>query len=129
VAEEYALLGAGLDEFVATRLETQREVYGRELRDAGPEQRAEWLREWFLALQVEVSELAQTTGWKPWAVRETHGTVQMSKFLDESADVLIFLGNIWALAGVSGDDLAWAVEEKTARNKARQESGTYRGGV
>lgn len=87
----------------------------------------------------EITELMTALGgpfgkasWKKW--KADHETVkgmyvedldsdEWKEVVFESADVLIFVLNILALAGVSGEEVLQAVEDKQQENLERWESG------
>lgn len=84
---------------------------------------ADYLQYNIAAIFVELGELAQEIGWKPWDTRR--GWVNRARVVDEAADVLMFLGNILAAAGVTDHEIAAAIERKRADVYKRQLSGKY----
>jgi len=77
------------------------------------------------ALHDEVSEMSAEIGWKPWDTKR--GWLNQQAVTDEAVDVLMFLGNILAAAGVTDHQIKQALAEKRAEVRDRQTSGDYTG--
>lgn len=123
-------ISAALDFFMESRADELSTFFGwdLELLADDPVARGNRMMETMHALSCEVSELANESGWKPWVAEDAKGQVS-DKFVDEFADVLIFLGNMLMLAKMAGiriPDIGTALVSKTARNRERATSG-YRG--
>ena len=73
-----------------------------------------------LALIAEVIEAANETPWKPW---KKHQSFDRKKFLEELADVQIFLINLVLSANANYKEFEKIVKSKINTNFKRQENG------
>ena len=73
-----------------------------------------------MALEAELQEALDETGWKPWA---TSRHVNEDAYLNELVDALHFFVNLFALGGGTADDLYERYCRKNDKNRARQLSG------
>lgn len=96
--------------------------------EASGNERATFIRDNVLALQVEIAELLQTVRWKPWAWEGDRGTLRVDRdvMLDEVADVFFFLGNLLVGLDVSAGEIAAAVATKRAVIEDRHDKGATR---
>lgn len=98
----------------------QEEFYGQKFEDFTHEQLVEWVRINILAAEDELHEALGEISWKPWASSQFFNR---DAYLGEIVDVLHFVGNLLAGAGVSDVELNAAYLEKMERNRARQRAG------
>ena len=73
-----------------------------------------------LALIAEVIEAANETPWKPW---KKHQSFDRKKFLEELADVQIFLINLVLSANADYKEFEKIIENKINTNFKRQKNG------
>ena len=117
----------------------QREHQGMDPESMTMTERADEIMRQQQYLLDEITELLTALGgpfgkasWKKW--KADHGMVrnmyvgdldsdEWKEVVFESADVLIFVLNILALAGVTGEEVLQAVEDKQQENIERWESG------
>lgn len=84
---------------------------------------AESVRTNVLAATHELHELLDEVGWKPWK-RAGYGRVtSRQRYIEEVTDVLLFTLNLLLLQGVTGDEIAKALERKLQVNRDRQRKG------
>lgn len=76
-----------------------------------------------VAAVQELAELREEFSWKPWATDEPF--VNRRRIIDETVDVMHFLGNILVGLGCTDEEFWNAYQSKQMRNKIRQASGTY----
>lgn len=111
-------VGQALGLLLHSQQEIQRTVPPHRSWPLTPEQRAGFIRDNVLALHVEADELLNETRWKPWL--DGDGSIISRKaYLDEIADLLLFVLNLANVADATGDELVQAVLRKQARNLAR----------
>lgn len=115
-------LAAVLEAALARQHDAQRSFYHIRPEDMTTQARMENMRTNALAAVAEIIEVIDETGWKPWK-SNGFGTVNHAAFADEMADVLLFLFNMAIGAGVSGTDLARALEDAWQKNETRQRDG------
>lgn len=72
----------------------------------------------------ELLELMKTMSWKPWSADYGNDREPIMARAHEGVDVLLFLGNILGVLGVTDDDLAAAYDEKVSLIEER--AGTVR---
>jgi NTP pyrophosphatase (non-canonical NTP hydrolase) len=108
-----------LDDLLERQLASQRGVYGTDPGDiADREQACNYFRTNMLAVFVELGELAQEVGWKPW--REGYGEIDnVRRFDDELADAFRHLLNICLVTNTSGDDIVDALERSWKKSVER----------
>lgn len=115
-------LAAALEAVLVRQLDAQRSFYGLRPDDMEPEDRMAWLRTNALAAVAEVIETLDEAGWKPWKSKG-FGEIDRAAFAHEMSDVILFLLNMLLVAGVTGQELADALETTWAKNEQRQQTG------
>lgn len=95
-------------------------AYGHSFNDFTDEELVEWVRINILAAEDELHEALGEISWKPWAKSQFFNR---EAFLGEIVDVLHFVGNLLAGAGITDEELNVAYHEKMERNKKRQAEG------
>ena len=85
---------------------------------------SEYLRWNSLALMIEMGEAMAHVSWKPWTVDEPW--LERSKFLEEMADVALFMGNMLAAVGCSTEEFEMLVSEKQDVVRSRLTSRRYK---
>lgn len=98
----------------------QEEFYGQKFEDFTHERLVEWVRINVLAAEDELHETLSEISWKPWAKSEYFNR---EAYLGELVDVLHFVGNLLAGAGITDEELNAAYLEKMERNRQRQREG------
>jgi dimeric dUTPase (all-alpha-NTP-PPase superfamily) len=98
----------------------QEEFYEQKFEDFTNEQLVEWVRINILAAEDELHEALGEISWKPWASSQYFNR---EAYLGEIVDVLHFVGNLLAGAGISDAELNAAYLEKMERNRQRQREG------
>lgn len=98
----------------------QEEFYGHKFEDFTHEELVEWIRINVLAAEDELHEALGEISWKPWASAQYFNR---EAYLGEIVDVLHFVGNLLAGAGITDEELNTAYLEKMERNRARQRAG------
>lgn len=88
-----------------------------------PAQIAEYLNWNQVAAVQELAELREEFHWKPWATDEPFVNVQ--RVLEESVDILHFVGNILHGIGVTDEQFWEAYRAKQLKNIRRATSGNY----
>lgn len=112
----------GLDSLLREQERVQREAMRIDPRTLKGEERIEYIRTNVLAAQAELIEVLNETGWKPWKTVD-YGRVNRQAYLDELADVFIFLLNLCLVGQITGRDLATAIVKKWRINRRRQKNG------
>lgn len=101
-------------------------VYHRKLgydyTNATPEERMKYFREHALALYQEVSEIVNSTPWKPWRCVEDQ-MFYMQNVPKEIVDCIFFLGSISEIFEISPEELSITFNKVLASNYARIKSG------
>lgn len=111
-------VGQALGLLLHSQREVQRQMPPHRKWPLAGEERAAFLRDNVLALNVEAAELLGETKWKPWL----HGDgtiVDRQAYINECADLMLFVLNLANLADCSGDELCLAIAAKQGRNLAR----------
>ena len=85
---------------------------------------SDYLRWNALALMVEVGEALAHASWKPWTTDDPW--IERAKFLEELADVGLFLGNMLAAVGCSTEEFEMLVGEKQQVVRTRLTSQRYK---
>lgn len=116
VAPEQPLFGS----WVEKTKYLQEEFYGQKFEDFTHEQLVEWVRINILAAEDELHEALGEISWKPWASSQYFNR---EAYLGEIVDVLHFVGNLLAGAGISDRELNAAYLAKMERNRQRQRDG------
>ena len=109
-----------LRQFIDTAVQVQADVYGVEVLQLDGEAFAEYMRTNTLAAMVELSEFLQELPWKPWKDEGRPDEDAYRRAVVELADVLIFVFNLAAALGVTGDRLEQAIVDKINVNILRQ---------
>jgi hypothetical protein len=89
----------------------QEEVFGIDAMTLDNEEYANYVMYNMLALQDECHELLRTVAWKPW-VTSGRGEFDADQLVDESVDVMFFLGNLFVAFDVTAEDLAIRMQHK-----------------
>ena len=109
---------------LAEMLEMQRQlqlrINGYDIRYQGPETRIDNITMNVLAAKMELSELLNEVGWKPWA---TSRHVNQEAAQRELIDVWHFLMNLMLHLNMTADDLYEGYHRKNAVNHERQATG------
>lgn len=98
----------------------QEEFYGHKFEDFTHQELVEWIRINVLAAEDELHEALGEVSWKPWASAQFFNR---EAYLGEIVDVLHFIGNLVAGAGITDEELNTAYLEKMERNRQRQREG------
>lgn len=98
----------------------QEEFYGQKFEDFTLEQLVDWVRINVLAAEDELHEALGEISWKPWA---SSTYFNRDAYLGEIVDVLHFVGNLLAGAGITDQELNAAYLAKMERNRQRQRDG------
>jgi NTP pyrophosphatase (non-canonical NTP hydrolase) len=103
------------------QIKIQTLAYGKDPRDiTDPAERVQFIRDMREALEAELQEMIDETGWKPWA---TSKHVNQDAAQGEMADVLLFFINLCLVLHLSPELLAEKTFEKMQRNLDRQLEG------
>lgn len=119
---DYPLFGEWL---MRTRM-LQRLSYGTDPALLEGDERAEYFRTMVAALVFELGEMSNEIGWKTWG---TDRTISREAYIKEGVDVMHFIGNLFALAGVSDKELNDAYNAKMRVNVERMKRDNYDGRV
>lgn len=98
----------------------QKEAYGADPVGLSGKEREEYVRWNVLAAEDELHEALAEISWKPWAKSEFFNREQ---FVGEMVDVLHFVGNLLAVANVTGTELTTRYSSKQDKNRERQRDG------
>lgn len=99
----------------------QQLAYGKDPYEiTDPKERIQFIKDMELALRMELGEMLDETGWKPWA---TSNHVNEEAMQGELADVLLFFINLCMAANASPELIAEKTFEKMQRNLDRQLAG------
>lgn len=101
----------------------QRDAFKTDVSSLKGPRRADYLQYNITAAFVELGELAQEIGWKPWDT--ARGWVNRRRVISEATDVLMFLGNILVACDVSDNEIATELLRKRREVYDRQRTGTY----
>ena len=103
----------------------QRIAYGVKPSDLEGDARAQFFHGQGFAAMVELAEMSQEIGWKPWG---SDRGLDRERYLKEGVDVLHFIANLLCLAGITDKELNQAYNAKMRTNLARQQQqGGYAG--
>lgn len=102
----------------------QRLSYGTDPAQLEGDERATYFHGMVAALVFELGEMSNEIGWKPWG---TDRTLDRERYIKEGVDVMHFVGNLLALAGVTDDELNEAYTAKMKVNQERMERENYDG--
>lgn len=96
-------------------------AYGKDPADiTDPAERIQFIKDMHTALTMEMGEMLDETGWKPWA---TSNHVNEEAGQGELADVLLFFINLCLAFNASPEVIAAKTFEKMQRNLDRQLAG------
>jgi dimeric dUTPase (all-alpha-NTP-PPase superfamily) len=84
------------------------------------EHRADFIRSMILALEDELHEALNETGWKPWA---SDRFINVNPYLGELVDAFHFLMNLILVVDPTGEKFERMYLEKVEVNKQRQAAG------
>jgi len=85
-----------------------------------PVERIQFIKDMSMALQMELGEMLDETGWKPWA---TSNHVNEEAMQGELADIFLFFINLCMASNASPEVIAEKTLEKMDRNLKRQVDG------
>ena len=103
------------------QIKIQTLAYGKDPRDiTDPKERIQFIRDMREALEAELQEMIDETGWKPW---QTSNHVNEEAAQGEMADVLLFFINLCLVLNLDPYTLADKTFEKMQRNLDRQLAG------
>lgn len=109
---------------LALQEQLQRESFGYNFETMTAEQRIQYIKDMKLALEAELQEALDETGWKPWATRKF---INRDAYFGELVDVLHFLMNMFLVLGDNTGDLADEIFTKYCLknhiNERRQREG------
>lgn len=109
-----------LDKIFERQLELQKKSFGVNPAALNDEDRRQFIVDMMLALQDELHEALNETGWKPWA---TSRHLNRQAFGNELVDALHFLVNLFIVNGWNAENVASAYFAKAEKNALRQELG------
>lgn len=102
----------------------QADSFGYNFQRMRPADRVEYIKNMKLALEAELQEALDETGWKPWATRRE---VNREAYLAELVDVWHFLMNMFLVLGDTPEELADEIFRVYCRknkiNERRQREG------
>jgi dimeric dUTPase (all-alpha-NTP-PPase superfamily) len=113
-----------LNIFLEAQQMLQENSFGMRLEKMTDEERIEYIRWNVVALEHELHEALDETGWKPWA-QSRH--INREAYVGELIDAFHFLMNLLLAVGASDVEVTEKYWAKHKVNQARQESGTYNG--
>ena len=111
------------DEFLEAQRALQVSSFGGDPSQVEGEARADYVMYNALALSDELHEALLEVGWKPWLTVGRGEWIDRDGFVKELIDLLHFLGNLFLVAEVTGDEIAERYLRKRQVNKKRQEDG------
>lgn len=109
-----------LTDALKAQLELQKKSFGSDPTKLEGDERADWIRWNVLALQDELHEALQETGWKPWA---TSRHVNRAAYISELVDAFHFFMNLMLVVDCSADEFLDKYAEKRQINVQRQAEG------
>lgn len=111
------------DEWISSTRQLQVEAFGLDYDElwSDPEALASYMTYNHLAAVDELMEMVRETGWKPWS--KTRGWVRKQRMTEEIVDLLHFVANIAAAAGIDGDEIAQEYARKQNENRRRMATG------
>jgi NTP pyrophosphatase (non-canonical NTP hydrolase) len=96
-------------------------AYGKDPYEiVDPVERIQFIKDMHTAITMELGEMLDETGWKPWA---TSNHVNEEAMQGELADVLLFFINLCMAADATPEVIAEKTFEKMKRNLDRQLAG------
>lgn len=111
-----------IDELLSRQQRNQDVIEKRDVTRLHGEGLAEYVKMNVLACTDELHELMGTVGWKHW--KKGYGRViSRQRYVEELADVVLFVMNLALAQGVTGAEIVSALEEKIATNRRRQTEG------
>lgn len=108
------------EEWIMRTRVLQREAFGVDPVKLEGKEREEYIRWNVLAAEDELHEALGEVSWKPWASKEYFNR---DEFVGELVDVLHFVGNLLAVAQVTGTELTTRYSGKQQKNRDRQRDG------
>lgn len=117
-----AALAAALEGLLSRKREEQA-LFGNPVNSDDASARMDYFRTSALGAIVEMVEVLNEAGWKPWKQQGFGEIADPTAFAEEVADVVMFVLNVCCVAGVSGDELARAIEAVFAKNERRHNEG------
>lgn len=116
------MIARAIDRLLRRQQAVVRLLDKREYGSLSGEELAESIRMNVLAATDELHEVLDTTGWKPWKTTG-YGHVNRKKYIEELADVWLFLFNLMLLQRVSGREIVAALRAAWKKNTRRQRNG------
>ena len=93
---------------------------GYDFDSMSDEVKIQFIKEMKLALEAELQEALDETGWKPWA---TSRHINREAYVAEMVDVWHFTMNMLLVVGVTPEEFVRKYHEKLNKNYARQQEG------
>jgi hypothetical protein len=112
--------GWSFDDWLMRTRVLQRESFGVDPHTLTGKEREDYVRWNVLAAEDELHEALGEISWKPWASKEFFNREQ---FVGELVDVMHFVGNLLAVAQVTGPELTTRYSAKQQKNRDRQREG------
>lgn len=110
-----------LKELFMKQHKIQTKAYGQDpYLITNPVERIQFIKDMHTALQMEMGEMLEETGWKPWA---TSNHVNEEAMQGELADMLLFYINLCFAANANAEVIFYKTMEKMDRNLLRQLEG------
>jgi hypothetical protein len=116
------LVGPVLSALLSRQLAVQEGAFGIRPDEMDDVERMAFLRDNILSAIVELTETMNESGWKPWK-KQGFGLTDHAATTSEFADVVLFLLNAMLATGVTGEDLAAALDAAWTKNEERQRNG------
>lgn len=110
-----------LDDLIHVQRQLQEQL-GYDFDTMSDEHRVKYIRDMVLALTHEAHELLDTVQWKPWVTAYRGDAIDGVEFEKELADIFTFLLNLALVAGISGNALEYAYDQKNRINQRRASS-------
>lgn len=98
----------------------QEETYGYDFDGMSDEDRIQFIKNMAFALEDEVHEAVNETGWKPW---QTSRHINHEAYREELIDAFHFLLNLIIAAGIDPEVFVNLFFAKQRKNRARQLNG------
>lgn len=110
--------------FLEAQQMLQENSFGMSLKEMNDEDRIAYIRWNVVALEHELHEALDETGWKPWG---TARHINRAAYVGELIDAFHFFMNLLLAVQVTDEELTAGYWAKRRVNQDRQESGTYNG--
>lgn len=110
--------------FLEAQQMLQENSFGMKLKEMSDTQRIDYIRWNVVALEHELHEALDETGWKPWA-NARH--INRDAYVGELIDAFHFLMNLLLAVEVTDQEMTEKYWAKHRVNAERQATGTYNG--